>query len=262
MRLRALVVEDEWATRNYLVELLEHSSLAEVIGAVASAEDARQFLESCPNDETIDVAFVDIQLAGSSRTDEGLELVRAYAGLTGAPMFVLATAFREHALEAFDLGVVDYLLKPFTEERVAECLDRLRSRRPPRLSSGSQTTPRPHRIVARRKRALVFLRVDEVWAFEAAERLAYVHSARGRFDVDLSLSAIEASIGRAMLRVHRNWLVNTEHVRELEGQGSGTEILLGVDGAEAAPLRVPVARERAQAVKEALLADSMGIRPR
>jgi len=104
----------------------------------------------------------------------------------------------------------------------------------------------PSRIVARRKRALVFVRLEEVWAFEAAERLAYVHTARGRFDVDLSLAAVEASFGRTLLRVHRKWLVNTEYVSELEGAG----------------LRVPVARERARRVRAALLGNTLGIRAR
>jgi DNA-binding LytR/AlgR family response regulator len=247
-KLRALVVEDEWAARNYLVELLERSGAVEVIGAAASAEDARDVLQS--RESPIDVAFVDVRLVGGEGEDEGLDLVRSFARQPGAPMFVLATAFAQHALEAFDLGVVDYLHKPFTTERVAQCIERLRARRP------SNATPAgPVRIVVRRKRALVFLRLEEVWAFEAAERLAFVHSSRGKFDVDLSLSAVEASFGRSLLRVHRNWLVSAEHVKELEGAGSETELLVG-------DLRVPVARERAQAVREALMQGTLGIRAR
>jgi len=252
MKLRALVVEDEWATRNHLVELLQSSGAAEVVGAVAAADDARQVLDSPPADGAIDVAFVDVQLVGSEVDDEGLELVRAHARRAGAPSFVLATASQKHALEAFDLGVADYLLKPFTEARVAQCLARLSERRP---SAGEPVS----RIVARRKRALVFLRLEEVWAFEAAERLAYVHASRGRFDVDLSLSAVEASFGRTLLRVHRKWLVNAGHVLELEGSGSETALLVG---AAAEGLRVPVARERAQRVRAALLGNTLGIRPR
>lgn len=244
MKLRAFVVEDEWATRNYLVELLEASGSADVVGAVASADDAREVLDSA----AIDVAFVDIQLSGGVGERDGLDLVRARAAQPGAPAFVLATAHSQHALEAFDLGVVDYLTKPFTEARVAQCLARVRSRVPPREAS-------PPRIVGRRKRALVFVRLDEVWAFEAAERLAYVHAPQGRLDIDLSLSAIEASFGRTLLRVHRNWLVNAIHVRELEGSGADTELLIG-------ELRVPVARERAVAVRDALLGNTLGIRPR
>jgi DNA-binding LytR/AlgR family response regulator len=245
VRRRALVVEDEWATRNLLVELLQASGGAEVVGAVASVEDARAVLDA--ERGAIDVAFVDIQLVGE---DEGLALVRAYAGRDGAPAFVLATAHAQHALEAFQLGVVDYLLKPFTEERVARCLAKL----------PAPTTPAPPRIVGRRKRALVFVPLDEVWAFEAAERLAYVHTLRGTLDIDLSLSAIEASFGRSLVRVHRNWLVNAAHVRELEGTGSDTELLVG--SSDESAIRVPVARERAAAVRETLLGTATGIRPR
>jgi two-component system, LytTR family, response regulator LytT len=247
-KLRALVVEDEWAARNYLVELLERSGAVEVIGAAASAEDAREVLQS--RESPIDVAFVDVRLVGGEREDEGLDLVRSFARQPSAPMFVLATAFAQHALEAFDLGVVDYLHKPFTTERVAQCIERLRARSPARPAQIG-----PVRIVVRRKRALVFLRLEEVWAFEAAERLAFVHSSRGKFDVDLSLSAVEASFGRSLLRVHRNWLVSADHVKELEGAGSETELLVG-------DLRVPVARERAQAVREALMQGTLGIRAR
>ena len=175
MKLRALVVEDEWATRNDLARMLQASGDVEVVGAIANAESARQALDAAAAEAAIDVAFVDVQLVGSPRDDEGLELVRTYAARPGAPAFVLATAFREHAIEAFELEVLDYLLKPFTEERVERCLARVKSRRAP------ASLPAPPRLVARRKRALVFLRLDEVWAFESAERLAYVHTARGRY---------------------------------------------------------------------------------
>jgi DNA-binding LytR/AlgR family response regulator len=168
----------------------------------------------------------------------------------------LATAFREHAIEAFDLGVVDYLLKPFTEERVEQCLARVRERRPSPEARG------PVRLVARRKRALVFLRFDEVWAFEAVERLAYVHTLRGRFEVDLSLAAVESLMGRILLRVHRSWLVNVDHVRELEGHGSEMALQVGLAASDEAPLRVPVSRDRAQAVREALLERTLGLRSR
>jgi len=237
VKLRSLIVEDEWVARNYLVELLEASGAAEVIAAVDSVSAAREVLESL----AIDVAFVDIQLAGSD--EDGLALVRDRAA-RGTPLFVLATAHPQHALAAYDLGVADYLTKPFTPARVEQCVARLR----PRIAPSAA----PARFVARRKRGLVFLRPDEVWAFEAADRLAYVHTARGTFDIDLSLAAIETSFGRAFLRTHRNWLVNAAHVLELAEDG---DLIAG-------ELRVPVARERATAVREALLAGTTGIRAR
>jgi len=89
-----------------------------------------------------------------------------------APMFVLAVASSQHSLEAFDLGVVDYILKPFTEDRVDQCLRRLLDRRAPRPQA-------VRRVVTRRKKSLVFLDPEKIWAFEAADRLTFVHSAEG-----------------------------------------------------------------------------------
>ena len=243
-RLRALVLEDEWPARNYLVELIEATRLADVVGAVASVAEAREALAALP----VDVVFVDVQLAGG---ETGLELVRQ---LPGGPAFVLATAFSQHALEAWNLGAVDYLLKPFSEERVEQCLRRIAGRRETRRSGAL-------RVVARRKRSLVFLDPADIWAFEASDRLSFVHSRLGKFDIDLSLAAIEASFGRSLMRVHRNWLVNLDFVRELErGEGETTVFVGTALGDESHGVRVPVSRDRAQPLRAALLANATGLR--
>lgn len=253
-RLRALVVEDEWPARNYLVELIEASRLAEVVGAVANVSEAWQALQPAPAGLDVDAVFVDIELGGGDE-ETGLDLVRAAARTPRRPMFVLATAFKEHAVEAFELGVNDYLLKPFTEERVEQCLRRLLAAR---RSSPPWT---PLRIAARRGKNLVFLEPNEVWAFEAADRLTSVHTPHGTFDLDLSLSAIEGSFGRALTRVHRNWLVNAVYIKELERVGGETRIFVGIGiGPERRGVCVPVARDRAQAVREMLLSSATGLR--
>jgi DNA-binding LytR/AlgR family response regulator len=252
-RLRSLVVEDEWPARNYLVELLEASQRAEVVGAVATAEEAEAALTK-GSGLVVDVAFVDVQLSSHDRA--GLELARSLLQVRPGLMIVLATAFDQHALEAFDLGVVDYLLKPFSDERVLQCLNRLQARKPP-----AGTAVGPVRIVARRKKNLVFLAPEEIWAFEAADRLTFVHTAHGRFDLDLSLAAIEISLGRALTRVHRNWLVNAAFIKELERDGTETRLFVGTSLANASSgLHVPVARERAQQIKDMLLANTTGLR--
>jgi len=255
--LRTLVVEDEWPARNYLVELLESSGLAEVVGAVGGIDEAKQALGSDVPGVRVDVAFVDVQLDGATSGETGLSMVRSMAGADGAPMFVLATAYDKHALEAFELGVVDYLLKPFSEERVTQCLKRLAQRRS-RMAASSVGPPR---IVARRKRSLVFLEPQEIWAFEAADRLTFVHTLHGTFDIDLSLAAVEGSFGRAFVRVHRNWLVNGTHIKEFERDGHETKLFVGAGVADAGRgVHVPVARERAGALREMLLMNATGLR--
>ena len=243
-RLRAFVLEDEWPARNYLVELIEATRLADVVGAVASVAEAREALAALP----VDVVFVDVQLAGG---ETGLELVRQ---LPGGPAFVLATAFSQHALEAWNLGAVDYLLKPFSEERVEQCVRRIAGRRETRRSGAL-------RVVARRKRSLVFLDPADIWAFEASDRLSFVHSRLGKFDIDLSLAAIETSFGRSLMRVHRNWLVNLDFARELERGDGETTLFVGASlGDENQGVRVPVSRDRAQSLRTALLANATGLR--
>lgn len=255
LTINVLVVEDEWPARNYLVELMQETGRAEVIAAVATLDEAREALG--PEGISVDVAFVDVQLAGPSHGEAGLELIRSLAGTPGAPLFVLATAHDTHAVEAFDLGVVDYLLKPFSRERVDQCLARVQRR-----LVETRHAVQERKIVARRRNGLVFLKIEEVWGFEAADRLTFVHTTYGRFDIDLSLSAVEASFGRTLLRVHRRWLVNVDHVKALDREGGEYELTVGSgpSGDERDGVRVPVARERAQAVRERLLSGTMGLR--
>ena len=250
--MQVLVLEDEWLARSYLVELLQGTGLAHVAAAVATTNEAEQAL----SEMVLEAAFVDVRLTGLPGDESGLEWVRKRARTPGAPRFVLATAFKEHAVEAFDLAVADYLVKPYTEERVEECVRRLLATGRPRAAA-----PVVERIVARRQRALVFLDLPEVWACEASERHTFVHSARGRFDLDLTLSAIAASCGRALVRVHRNWLVNPARVLEFERREGETFVLVG-DAASPSQggVMVPVSRERAQAFRDFLVTNAIGVR--
>ena len=249
-KVRALVVEDEWAARNYLVEMLHGSEQAVVVAAVATLPEAQQAL--APGGIVVDVAFVDIHLGNAHGDEAGLDLIRALAGTPQAPLFVLATALSQHAVEAYALGVADYLLKPIHEDRVRECLMRLQQRL-------AHNVPRsvPDRVVARSKKGLVLFARDEVWAFEAAERLMFVHTARGRFDIDLSLAAIEVSLGSEFLRVHRQWLVHTAHVHAIENEDGESVVVVGDPPRE---VRIPVARDRRGAVRDLLLRGATGLR--
>lgn len=258
--LRTLVVENDSPARNFLVKAIEAWGLTEVVGAVGNADEAWQAMRgpaAAGGGVRVDVAFVDVSLGGGASGKSGLTLVRSRAAEPEGPMFVLAATHDRHALEAFELGVVDYILKPFNEERIAQCLRRIQRRRSlERCLSGD-----PERIVAYRKRSLVFLHLREVWAFEATDRSTFVHSPQGKFDLDLSLASVESSLGRAFMRVHRSWLVNLAHVKELERADDDTKLFVGASVAEGGMgLHVPVARERAAIIRERLLMNATGLR--
>jgi DNA-binding LytR/AlgR family response regulator len=247
--LRAMIVEDEKPARSYLAELLRGTGQVEIVAAVASVAEARQVQAQALD---ADVWFVDVRLIDRPGDISGLELVRSLAVGPAAPLLVLATAMTQHALAAFEAGAVDYLVKPFTRQRTQQCVERLLARRPPPAHSAAK----PTRLLARSSTSLVFLPVEHVLAFEAADRLTYVHHADGRFLVDLSLAALETQFGPSMVRAHRNWLVAIEHVRRL-GRVGGGEVAVHLEVHET-KLSVPVSRDRAPAMREALLARSIG----
>ncbi len=124
------------------------------------------------------------------------------------------------------------------------------------------------RVVARRGDALVFLAPAEIWAFQAAGAASYVHCAAGRFDLQLALSQVEAQVEaqaeasfcRSFLRVHPDWLVDLSRVRAIERGAGPPALVVGDSLADGAGVRVPVARDRAQAVTETLRASATGLR--
>ena len=251
--LQVLVLEDEWPARNYLVQLVEQSGLGHVMAAVPSPALASEALAAAP--AAIDVAFVDVHLAGERDPSQaGLSWIEGVAAVRGADALriVLTTASSDHAMRAYELGVVDYLLKPFTEGRVRTALGRL-------VAATTRSAPPrstvPTRIAARHGRAVVFIERDEAFAFEAEGRLCFVHTAQGRLDVDLSLTSLEAVLGPTYLRVHRNWLVSAADVRAMERESGDLVLLVGP-----AQLRVQVARDRAATVRDRLLASAIGLR--
>lgn len=256
--LRALVLEDERHARSYLVELLEASQLAHVYAAVPTPELATEALAHA---EAIDVAFVDVNLVGASGMETaGLAWIESVLRRGDAPRIVLTTASREHAVAAFELGATDFLLKPFVIARVKESLLRVQAALSVRAASARvQVRIGEGRVVARKGKRLVFLAPGEPWAFEAEGRLCFVHTGESRLDVDLSLSALEAVLGDRFVRVHRNWLVALEHVREMDRDSVETALVLG-DGRRANLLRVPVARDRVATVRDRLVAATVGLR--
>jgi DNA-binding LytR/AlgR family response regulator len=132
---------------------------------------------------------------------------------------------------------------------------------PPGRARAGGEEPTRTRIAARSRQNLVFLGIDEVLAFEAKERLYLVHSSRGRFDVDISLVELQAELGAAFLRVHRNWLVCVSKIHALETDGRAHwAVIEEVRDCQSVAVRAPVSRELIRRVRARLLAGSIGLR--
>ena len=111
----------------------------------------------------------------------------------------------------------------------------------------------PTRLAARKQGELIFLKLEGLLAFEASDRLTHLHHVEGRYCVDLSLNALAAAFGERVLRVHRNWLIAPERVQGLRRTDGELHIELTGN------LHVPVARDRARAVRKCLLRDTIGL---
>src|SRR5262245_4040909 len=117
--IRALIADDEWAARAKLQMWLAEQGDIEVVAQCADGFDASAAIER----EEPDVAFLDIQMSGLT----GLE-VAAQLEYACAPLIVFVTAFNQHAVQAFELSAVDYLLKPYDKDRLLRALARIRTR--------------------------------------------------------------------------------------------------------------------------------------
>jgi two-component system LytT family response regulator len=227
--IRALIVDDERLARNRLVRLLRRREDVEIAGAAADGEEALALIAKTQPE----LVFLDIKMPGLSGFD-----VIAAAG-ERMPHVIFTTAFDEHALRAFEVHALDYLLKPFDEERLFASLDRaaalLRSARVPRLET----------IVVRAPGRIVFLSWNEVEWIEAAGNYVYVHAGKEKHLLRATLKQMEARLdARRFTRVHRSAIVNVTRVRELRPRAHGDAEVILRSGALLTASRTYAARLR------------------
>jgi DNA-binding LytR/AlgR family response regulator len=165
---------------------------------------------------------------------DGFQVVRELRG-ERAPKVIYVTAFSEHALQAFDVGALDYLLKPVRAARMAAALERTRTqlegmRRPAEgVSAGADVRP----IAGKRGGETHLFRPEDAIAFEADGDIVYLHVRSGRFQAEGTLKELAESLPRPpFVRVHRSTIVNTDHVRRLAPLSSKRWLLTMSNGLE------------------------------
>jgi two-component system, LytTR family, response regulator len=205
----ALIVEDEPLARRRLRELIRDVPWVHCVGEAANGRTAIAALDELQPD----LVFLDIQLPGCSGMDV-LSRVRH------APAVIFTTAHDQFAVTAFELGAVDYLLKPFGRDRFGRALDRAR----PILEreTGAETAERARevltqgpipRLFVREAGRIVPIRVASIERLQACDDYVLVHAGGRTFRVNLPLSDLERRLDpQVFVRVHRSHLVNLDHV--------------------------------------------------
>lgn len=236
--LRAMIVDDEAPARSELRYLLEQTG---EIGSVTEASSVRSAIETLMNSR-VDVAFLDISMPGAS----GMQLAEALRKLKTPPAVVFVTAYSDHALEAFEVDAVDYLMKPVEEDRLARAIEKVLSRVKPLPETKATSV---ERIPVEKGGRKVLIPVEQIRYIMAKDDYSCIFTDDDRFLSTTSLAQFESKLSEfGFFRVHRRYIVNLANVEDVETAPSGA-IQLGIADMED---RVPVSRRRVVPLKKAL----------
>ncbi len=242
MKVTAFVADDEPVARAGLRHMLNAIDWLTCIGEATHGQEAVERI----NHLRPELVLLDIQMPGLLGTD-------VLRRLEYQPVVIFTTAFAQHAVTAFELGAVDYLLKPFGAERLAAALDRVRGAfgEPgagspfDRLAESLGQGP-IGRLFVRTGRAIVPISVNSISRFEADGDYVAAHVGRSRYLVHLSLSRLETRLDPAkFLRIHRAHIVNLDHVTSFKRLAKG-RLVAELDDAT----RLEVSRSRARDIRE------------
>lgn len=225
--MRALIVDDEAPARSKLRRLLSAAERVEIVGEAKTGREAVAAIKrSRP-----DVVFLDIQMPGL----DGFGVLETIAD--DAPYIVFVTANDRHAIRAFEIGAVDYLLKPYTPQRFEQVLDRARERISATTRSEAEP-PAPSRAPLQRLLVIddgraVFLPVDRIDRIESERNYVTLVSGPYRYRLRATLAAVADRLDRAhFLRINRSTLVRLDAVKTMHEWSHGDFRVVMHDGTE------------------------------
>lgn len=226
---KVLVADDEPLARRMVADLLRRDVEIDPVVECGDLAAVKRTIDA----GDVDIAFLDIEMPEIS----GLEIARGLA--TDGPVVVFVTAFGHYAATAFDVKAIDYVLKPFSDQRFLEAVERakrrVRERRLGRLADElamishelnearepSAESPPARKLMFREGDRSTILDPSEIIWVEAEDYYVLIHSTRGRHMVRASLAALEQRLERyAFVRVHRNALVNLDAVSAIKDAGT------------------------------------------
>lgn len=220
MSLRTLIVDDEALARERLRSFLAGESDIEIIGECGDGAEAIEVLER----EQPDLLFLDVQMPEL----DGFGVLEA-ARPARPPVVIFTTAFSQHALKAFEVHALDYLLKPFDRDRLRLALDRARERHRQQQSGAlnekltallAEMRPAPtivDRLVVKTSGKVVLVKAADIDWIEAADNYVSLHVGNETHLLRETMNALESRLNpKLFLRISRSTIVNLERIKELQ----------------------------------------------
>jgi two-component system LytT family response regulator len=247
MPVSVLIVDDESPARDRLRRMLANIEGVRLIGEAESGVQAVEMI----GEQNPDLILLDIQMPGL----DGFEVVEA---LADPPLVVFVTAYDEYAIRAFEVNALDYLLKPFSQERLEKAIRRAQEGLTEERDFAQQLAPLMEslaehgryatRLAVHDRDRVRVLQVDEVDWIEAEREDVFVHVGQGSYPIRRTLAQLEARLDPAcFFRAHRSAIVNLDRVQEIIPWFKGSHRLRLTTGAE-----VDLSRRRARALREIL----------
>jgi DNA-binding LytR/AlgR family response regulator len=231
--LRVLVLDDETPALDELSWLLRRDPRIVEVHATDSPTEALRLLK----EREIDAVFLDIQMPGLN----GIELASVLGRFKHPPAVVFVTAHEKHAVDAFELNAVDYVLKPVREDRIAEAVRR--------VLGGGRAETSVDQVPVERGGVTRFVPVSEIQYVEAEGDYARLHTPTGSHLVRIPLSQLEQQwSGSGFVRIHRSLLVALPFVEELRVDAGRCSVVVG--GTELA-----VSRRHTRQLRDLLVRD-------
>ena len=198
MRYKCLIVDDEELARELIATHLSILDDFELVASCANALEARSILQK----ETIDLLFLDIEMPMLKGTE-------FFKGLENKPKVIFTTAYRNYAVEGFDLNAVDYLLKPILLDRFLQGIDKF-------LASVQADSPMgklfaDHIFVKSHKKNVKILLKDVLY-IESVKDYIRIHTPAQKWMVKGGITAFATQLDRRFLRIHRSFIVNMDQV--------------------------------------------------
>jgi two-component system LytT family response regulator len=224
MKQNVLIIDDEAPARLLIRQYLEGNNHFEIIGECDNGLEAVTAI----NNLEPDLVFLDIKMPGLS----GLQVVQE---IVHVPQIIFTTAYDQYALKAFDANATDYLLKPYTRERFKKALSKIlhytrpnleEARRVAEQLTGKTTPETVNTILVESGSKLISLELRDVICIEADKDYTWMHTAAKSFLSNYGISQLEQRLSPAQfLRVHRSFIVNISHIREVHKEGSSAQLI-------------------------------------
>jgi two-component system response regulator AlgR len=243
---RVLIVDDEAPARRRLRQLLEDCCevlpLA-IVGEAATGREALEVLHAAP----ADLVLTDIHMPDM----DGLELARHLLKLPDPPVVIFTTAFQQHALDAFEVNAVDYLLKPVRLPRLLSALQKLPRLKPLSTERLDELPTNARRYLSITERGRVILvPIEDVVYLKAELKYITIRTAEREYLFEESLTRLEEEFGPRFVRVHRNCLVGRDFIRGFERRVSDDGDAHWVVLLRDVPESLPVSRRQQSIVRE------------